>query len=288
MASRRTTLGTLLVIGGALAPVALPLLHAQSGRLPTRAARDLPEVALWSKADAVRLGAVVAGVAIILPLDEVLAQRIRAPWLRDDRGLLRASSIVGPLGDPGAIILTTGLYAAGRLTGRHAVADAGLHATEAIIASGAMSGVVKFAVGRARPTLASADDPGEFGDETPEFRPLRGLGGYTSFPSGHTTVAFAAASAVSAELRLEHPDVARFATPLLYGGATLVGLSRMYDNKHWASDVAMGAAIGTFVGRRMVAYQHAHPNNRLDRWLLPASVGARDGSVSLGWHATFR
>ena len=58
----------------------------------------------------------------------------------------------------------------------------------------------------------------------------------------------------------------------MYGGATLVGLSRMYHNKHWASDVALGAAVGTFSGLKVVRYSHAHPDNKVDRvMLMPSS-----------------
>jgi membrane-associated phospholipid phosphatase len=34
----------------------------------------------------------------------------------------------------------------------------------------------------------------------------------------------------------------------LHGGAALVGLSRIYHNRHWASDVAAGAALGIVSG----------------------------------------
>ena len=50
----------------------------------------------------------------------------------------------------------------------------------------------------------------------------------------------------------------------------------MYDNRHWASDVIMGAAIGTFAGTKVVRYHRTHPDNRLDRWLLNASVSPSD------------
>ena len=58
----------------------------------------------------------------------------------------------------------------------------------------------------------------------------------------------------------------------MYAGATAVGLSRMYHNRHWASDVVMGAAIGTFSGRKVVQYAHGHPGNLVDRILLSAAV----------------
>jgi membrane-associated phospholipid phosphatase len=58
----------------------------------------------------------------------------------------------------------------------------------------------------------------------------------------------------------------------MYGGATLVGLSRMYHNNHWASDVVLGAAVGTFSGLKVVRYSHAHPDNKLDHFILGATI----------------
>jgi membrane-associated phospholipid phosphatase len=58
----------------------------------------------------------------------------------------------------------------------------------------------------------------------------------------------------------------------MYGGATLVGLSRMYNNLHWASDVLGGAAIGTLLGLKVVKYHHSHPDNAIDRALLRRNV----------------
>ena len=38
-----------------------------------------------------------------------------------------------------------------------------------------------------------------------------------------------------------------------YGVAGLVGLARTYHDKHWATDVVAGGAIGITVGRSVVA-----------------------------------
>ncbi len=46
----------------------------------------------------------------------------------------------------------------------------------------------------------------------------------------------------------------------------------MYHNAHWASDVALGAGIGTFSGLKVVRYNHSHPKNRLDRLLLGTHI----------------
>lgn len=62
-----------------------------------------------------------------------------------------------------------------------------------------------------------------------------------SFPSGHTTTAFAFASVVAAE----HEWYWGVAS---YSLATYVGLSRINDNAHYLHDVVAGAAIGTVFG----------------------------------------
>ena len=68
--------------------------------------------------------------------------------------------------------------------------------------------------------------------------------------------------------------------PALYAGAIAVGASRMYENRHWASDVIMGAAIGTFAGTKVVRYHRTHPGNRIDKVLLNASWSPADGHIA--------
>lgn len=104
--------------------------------------------------------------------------------------------------------------------------------------------------------------------------------------AGPTTTAFAAASALTRELSGTHPRMAWLVGPVLYGGATAVGLSRMYDNKHWASDVIAGAAVGTLIGRTLVADQHARPGNRFDRLLLPNAVEPSEQGMIVRWSLT--
>ena len=76
------------------------------------------------------------------------------------------------------------------------------------------------------------------------------------------------------------PQSAWYIAPVMYGGAGLIALSRMYDNKHWASDVLIGGLIGTFAGLKVVKYHHQHPYNRIDRWLLGVWVVPEGSS---GW-----
>lgn len=61
-----------------------------------------------------------------------------------------------------------------------------------------------------------------------------------SFPSGHTATAFASAEF----LRQEYKDVSPWYGVGGYLAATATGALRMYNNKHWLSDVVAGAGIG--------------------------------------------
>ncbi len=61
-----------------------------------------------------------------------------------------------------------------------------------------------------------------------------------SFPSGHTSQAF-----VSAEfLRMEYKDVSPWYGVAGYAVAAATGYLRMYNNRHWVSDVIAGAGVG--------------------------------------------
>jgi hypothetical protein len=64
--------------------------------------------------------------------------------------------------------------------------------------------------------------------------------GFNSFPSGHTTTVFAAAEF----LRQEYKNVSPWYGIAGYTIATSVGVLRLYNNKHWVSDVVAGAGLG--------------------------------------------
>jgi hypothetical protein len=64
-----------------------------------------------------------------------------------------------------------------------------------------------------------------------------------AFPSGHTTFAFTNASVLFQEFRNQAPVLAYSG----YAFAAATGSFRMINNKHWLSDVVMGAGIGILV-----------------------------------------
>jgi membrane-associated phospholipid phosphatase len=95
-------------------------------------------------------------------------------------------------------------------------------------------------------------------------------------------VAFATASALAEEMRLRGVRARRWATPLLYTAAMIPGLTRIYLDQHWASDVLAGTAVGAFLGARVVQYAHGR-RTRIDRILLPNIIIPRAGALIVGW-----
>jgi len=229
---------------------------------------------LFTWRDGALAGGFVLGTLAIRPLDKSAAVSLQRPYSQQQRLLHTTSAIVRTIAEPGSVIIGTSMYAVGRLSHSDRLAELGLRGTEALIVGEGFANVLKYSFGRARPFV---DTTGPNPDDWQLLRGLHRGDPYRSFPSGHTVAAFAAAAAVSAETSRWWPQPTYFAIgPVLYAGAVAVGASRMYENRHWASDVIMGAAIGTFAGTKVVRYHRTHPTNQLDRWLLRASVSPSD------------
>jgi decaprenylphosphoryl-5-phosphoribose phosphatase len=128
-------------------------------------------------------------------------------------------------GEYGAIWAVAGLAAAAfdRPRRRRWIAAAAL-APAAI----GLNFAVKLAVRRRRPQL----------DGLP---PLGRAPSSLSLPSAHATASFASATAMS--------RIAPRRAPGLYAGAALMALTRPYLGMHYPSDVVVGAALGTALGK---------------------------------------
>lgn len=81
--------------------------------------------------------------------------------------------------------------------------------------------------------IVSRDRPGNKGND--------------SFPSNHTAIAFSLATVISHEYKDD-----KRAGSVAYGLATVTGLSRLYDNRHWASDVVAGGLIGYYTAKTII------------------------------------
>jgi membrane-associated phospholipid phosphatase len=135
-----------------------------------------------------------------------------------------AAEIADDYGGPIALgALTTGLFVAGRYSSDQKFRDVTYDMAVAALVNLAYTGALKAAVSRDRPNDSGSD----------------------SFPSGHSSNAFALATVAAhhykGKLRL-----------IAYGGATVIAASRLRADAHWLSDVVGGATLGILVGRGVV------------------------------------
>jgi len=202
----------------------------------------------------------VGTIAIVggtLSLVDEPVQR-RALRLRDSSVAVRnVSKYVTRFGGPYEAYILAGLGAYGFLFKNEKIKTTTLLATQAYITGAAMESVLKLLSGRQRPYYY---DPRTIEAEPKFHGPLSSYGKdingnkiNSSFPSGHTTVAFAAATVFAMEYK-DRPLV-----PLIsYSAATLIGLSRITENKHWITDVFFGGVLGYFTGRLVVNNYHRY------------------------------
>ncbi|HEX8244507.1 MAG TPA: phosphatase PAP2 family protein [Longimicrobium sp.] len=244
------------------AAVACALAHPLAAAAQTAAADSTSPPTLFEGRDLYYAGAFAVATVVMAPLDRAIARRLQDSTLQASRFLKYSSTGVRLLASPGGVVVGSAVYAGGRVAGDRDVASLGLHTTEAVLIADGITGVIKMAAGRSRPNL----DP----DHPYRFHFLGGFQGdpHRSFPSGHTTSAFAAAAAASEEVGDLWPGHKPWVSVILYGSAGLAGVSRVYNNAHWASDVVVGAAIGSFTGWKVVRYTREHPGNTLDRIFL--------------------
>jgi hypothetical protein len=145
-----------------------------------------------------------------------------------------------------------------------------LLATQAFITSGIWTQIIKQLTGRERPKASyifSHKDGGKWHgilarylEDSPDDRSKMS---YDAFPSGHTASAFSIATVFATQ----YSDIK--AIPIIcYSAATAVGISRLTEHEHWASDVFVGAVIGYLSGKQVVSnFRRTHQNSA---YLYPA------------------
>ena len=144
------------------------------------------------------------------------------------------------------LVLSSGMFVAGKIAHARRLADLGKWGVEAAVLSTTTTWFLKGMTGRARPYAAAGNNT--------SFQLGRGFkhDAYASFPSGHTTAAFAMAAVLARgtadRSRRTHLLVSGFA----FTTASIIGISRIYANEHWPSDIVVGAAVGTISGFAVV------------------------------------
>ena len=231
---------------------------------------------------------VAAGLAVtavaIAPFDVAITRRLRSADLQQSTTWRNGAMVFDWYGAPGARAVGPLLAIAGSVSRNPTLSDIGIHVSESYAAAAVTVFIVKGIAGRARPYWVSSLSAYDFelGRGFPHREP------YSSFPSGHATGSFAFAASISVEAARRWPEHKVLIGGLAYGGAFLDGVSRVYRDTHWPSDVAAGALIGTVSGILVTRRQHAHPDNRLDAFARRVLFApAPDGRLVVGVGSTF-
>jgi membrane-associated phospholipid phosphatase len=218
----------------------------------------------WGQNDFLRLVA-ISGIGLLLySFDQDIYD-----WVQEHRTPIskNASPVLTYFGN-GAVLLgiAGALYAVGEINHQDGWRKTALLSVESLATASILVWGMKAVTGRARP---------QAGESSRSFHPFSLKSSFWSFPSGHAASAFAVATTIAEQTDQVAVDV------LVYSAAALVGLSRIHDDKHWASDVFIGSAIGYFVAKKISGLNHPQAKKSVslgfqfspDRQALTLSIG---------------
>lgn len=253
---------SLIIASGMMVPVTVSAqdsLAVPSSPVASTSADSLrkpPAIKLWE------VGAVAGAGLLTMAVVDAPVQK----WSRAPHGTAATDDLASALNYFGqwevVVPVTGGLILFGLAAKKPDVLHAGYRVGASVLLAGAVTMVFKYALGRVRP------------DDTNNEWDYRPFSGNTAMWSGHTALAFSFATALSQEIHKP------WATVGLYTLATGTAWARVYDNRHWVSDVVVGAAVGV-----------ASAKLATGRWTIfglraPVPL-ATPGGLGLMWHGTF-
>lgn len=192
----------------------------------------------WKKKDFLRVGGLVAGMALISVIDEP----INHFWQKQDNQFLDKVERVGfHYGKPySAVFFSGAFYLSGIAFKSNRSRELGIRLGTVLLTSSTLSAASKTVFGRARPRMNLGAYDFNFFNLEPD---------YHSFPSGHASVALAISLTVASYTKSPWVKVIFYSL----AGSTVV--ARMYTRAHWASDLVYGGtlawACSTVANRRL-------------------------------------
>lgn len=192
----------------------------------------------WQGGDWLKFGGAAVGTAAVSGLDIDTRLFMQHHQSQTNSDIARVAEQYGT--GLNMIVISAGGYVAGLALDEQWIRETSLLAGSAILIAGAISTVTKIVVGRARPYM----EQGHM-----SFRPFTfPVEDYASFPSGHTIVAFAFSGVLAERIKNVWASIG------LYGLATACGVSRLYTDEHWISDVVFGAIVSLSVSHSLVRW----------------------------------
>ena len=285
----RAARGLLLAVTlGAAGPLAAAAAGAQSppGRVGTDSSGRL-----FTKGDLVFYGTLGAATAVLWQFDDDIQDYV-VDTAHRNATLDDVSIALRKVNERSAFAASLLTFVVGKVAGKPRVAEVGWHAAEGVFAAAGVQTLIKNAFGRSRPFVSVAATGKH--DQT-DLHPGRGFKDpwYRSMPSLHTGGMVAMVAVMTSEIDRWHPGSMRYVRPAAYVVAISPGVARMYDDRHWASDVLVGTATGYWAAKKVLRYHHPpgdpERRRRFDRWILGTVdvTPAPDGGVRVGVSADF-
>lgn len=167
-------------------------------------------------------------------------------------------------------------------------------ATESFLTSSIWVVSMKWMLSRERPSAHNTSGSAAGGKWSGPFgyfksKPRKSVSYFDAFPSGHTATAFSIATVIAKQYNQS------FYVPLFsYVAASLVGITRIAESTHWASDVFVGAIIGYLSATQIVhnnpseyTREYKSKNSSAPRIKTHFSIGMYESSPAIIFNATF-
>ena len=184
----------------------------------------------WNLKDWLILTGIAGSAYLIMHVDE----DIRYSWKKNSSGLHDIPISFGTFyGEPlTPLLLGAFFFIYGNSNDNQANKKLGFEIWQSASYVIFTTAIIKVSLGRARPDM----NLGPF-----NYKPFQSFDdNQLSMNSGHTALAFSTSAVIAQN------SESTFSKILAYLPAVLTSVSRIYDDKHWASDVFVGALVGYF------------------------------------------
>ncbi len=214
----------------------------------------------WNGKDWAALGIFSLATFSIMNYDDDIKHYIQKERNGSDNLIMQFGTLYGEPYVPLATAL--GFYLHGAAADNKHNKNVAFELTEAFVYTGIVTTIVKFAFGRERPFQAKSSS---------EFYPFSFKNNaYMSFFSGHTSSAFSMSTILAENTDSDLLKIAAFIP------AFITGASRVYHDRHWTSDVFMGAIAGYFIGKFVhdlheeeAKLENVQPTSPLINFIIP-------------------
>jgi membrane-associated phospholipid phosphatase len=205
----------------------------------------------------------MSGSVLVMAVDMEIKRRVGRDTEQDlNQDIWDVPTQYGNAAYAGTFALAT--YGTGLVLGNDEIRVTGRLLIEGLSMSGVLAIAIRYVTGRSRP---------HGNNHQWDFNWFQTSKTYQSFPSGHAVVSFAVSTVLAERINNTWARIG------FYGLASLTAIARVYNSRHWASDVIAGAGLGLlgglFVVNREKEREQSVPAGSSRLQLQPTANGVR-------------